>query len=97
VKTIRLLISTGTELDCRHGRVAVLAIATSWHSACVTGGSEPAVAVCPPVVESSEAFQTRAADELGLLPCRPAIVEMLGNDAVLREQVMACGPERGRR
>jgi hypothetical protein len=63
----------------------------SWLGGCATVGSElPVVAVCPPVVEYSGEFQARAADELALLPEGSAIVEMLGDYAVLREQSRAC-------
>ena len=41
-------------------------------------GSEPRIAtVCPPVVEYTREFQARAAEELGWLPVRSAIAEML--------------------
>lgn len=57
----------------------------------MTDGSEiQVVPVCPPVVEYSCEFQARAADELGLLPEGLAIVEMLGDYAVMRDQARAC-------
>jgi hypothetical protein len=46
---------------------------------------------CPPVVQYSRGFQTRAAVELGLLPEGSALAEMLADYAVLREQARACG------
>jgi len=50
------------------------------------------VPVCPPVVEYSREFQTRATDELDLLPVRSAIAEMLSDYAVMREQARTCTP-----
>jgi len=41
------------------------------------------------VVEYSREFQARAAEELTLLPEGPAIVEMLGDYAVMRDQTGA--------
>ena len=77
---------------CWMPRLAVLAIATISLTACATGGFEPRVAaLCPPVVEYSREFQARAAEELGLLPDRSAIAEMLSDYAVIREQARACG------
>lgn len=46
--------------------------------------------VCPPVVEYSRAFQSRAAEELELLPEGSAIAQMLADYAVMRDQVRAC-------
>ena len=46
--------------------------------------------MCPPVVEYSREFQARAAEELGLLPEGSAIVEMLADYSVMRDQVRAC-------
>ena len=45
---------------------------------------------CPAVVEYSREFQARAAEELELLPYGSAVVEMMGDYAVLREQVRLC-------
>jgi hypothetical protein len=57
----------------------------------VTGISELRIAtVCPPVVEYSREFQARAADELDLLPEGSAIVELLRDFAVMRDQARAC-------
>jgi hypothetical protein len=47
-------------------------------------------AACPPVVEYSRGFQARAADELALLPDGSAVVEMVGDYAVLRDQARLC-------
>ena len=70
---------------CWMPRLAVLAIATISLTACATAGSEPRiVTVCPPVVEYSRELQARAADELGLLPERSAIAEMLSDYAFTR-------------
>jgi hypothetical protein len=60
-------------------------------SSSATGISEPRIAtVCPPVVEYSREFQARAADELDLLPEGSAIVELLSDFAVMRDQARAC-------
>jgi hypothetical protein len=60
-------------------------------TACATAGSEQrVVTVCPPVVEYSREFQARAAEQLELLPKGSAIVDMLGDYAVMREQARAC-------
>lgn len=80
---------------CWTPQLAALAIATSLLTACATAGSDPrVVAVCPPVVEYSHEFQIRAAAEIDLLPERSAIVEMLSDYAVIREQARACGRNR---
>ncbi|ARJ70406.1 hypothetical protein B0A89_12960 [Paracoccus contaminans] len=77
---------------CWRPRLAVLAIATSLLSGCATVGSEQRImALCPPVVEYSQELQTRAADELALLPERSAVAEMLSDYAVMREQARGCG------
>jgi hypothetical protein len=58
---------------------------------CATAGFETGgVAACPPVVEYSREFQTRAADELARLPDGSIVVEMMGDYAVMRDQARAC-------
>ena len=58
---------------------------------CAAAGFETGGAgACPPVVEYSREFQSRAADELALLPDGSAVVEMMGDYAVMREQGRAC-------
>lgn len=42
------------------------------------------------MVEYSQAFQERAAEELVLLPEGSAVAEMLSDYAVMREQARAC-------
>jgi len=67
-------------------------IVTSWLTGCATESFEAGgLAACPPVVEYSRELQARAAEELALLPDGSAIVEMMGDYAVMREQVRACG------
>lgn len=51
---------------------------------------ERAVRLCPPVVDYSREFQTRAAEELAGLPEGSMIVEMLSDYAVMREQARPC-------
>jgi len=60
-------------------------------SGCATGASEGGGhGACPPVVEYTREFQARAAEEMALLAEGSAIVEMLADYAVLREQTRAC-------
>jgi hypothetical protein len=47
-------------------------------------------APCPPVVDYTAADQARAAGEVEALPEGAVIVRMLGDYAVLRDQVRAC-------
>ena len=76
---------------CWRLRLAVLVIATSWLTGCATAGFDAGgVAACPPVVEYSREFQTRAAEELATLPEGSALVEMMGDYAVTREQARVC-------
>jgi uncharacterized protein YceK len=76
---------------CWKRRLAALAIATSLLSGCATVGSDTGIAtICPPVVEYTSEVQTRAAEELALLPKGTAIAEMLADYAVMREQARAC-------
>jgi hypothetical protein len=66
-------------------------IGASWLTGCATAGFEAnGLAACPAVVEYSREFQARAAEELALLPDGSAIVEMMGDYAVMREQARAC-------
>jgi hypothetical protein len=77
---------------CWRLRLAVLVIATSWLTGCATAGFDAGgVAACPPVVEYSTEFQAQAAEELAMLPDGSAIVEMMGDYVVMRDQVRACG------
>lgn len=76
---------------CWKRRLAALAIVTSLLSGCATVRSEyDRLATCPPVVEYGREFQTRAADELVLLPEGSAIAEMLADYGVMREQALSC-------
>lgn len=83
-----------SNVGCWKRRLAVLAITTSLLNGCATVRSEHGrLATCPPVVEYGREFQARAADELNLLPEGSAIVEMLADYSVMRDQARAC---RGR-
>jgi hypothetical protein len=63
---------------------------TIWLSGCAAVSSNGgALRACPPVVEYSREFQGRAAEELDMLPDGSAIVEMLSDYAVIREQLNA--------
>ncbi len=76
---------------CWRRRLAVLVIATSWLTGCATAGFEASgVAACPPLVEYSREFQARAAEELAMLLDGSAIVEMMADYAVIRDQAHAC-------
>jgi hypothetical protein len=77
---------------CWRRRLVVLAIATSWLTGCATAGFETGgVAACPPIVEYSREFQAQAAEELAMLPDGSAIVQKMGDYAVIRDQAHACG------
>ena len=76
---------------CSRRRLAVLVIATSWLTGCAMAGFETGgVAACPPVVEYSREFQAQAAEELAMLPNGSAVVEIMGDYAVMRDQARAC-------
>jgi len=76
--------------ECWKRRLAVLVIATIWLTGCATVGSDAPPSACPPVVEYSREFQERAAEELALLPDASAIVVMMGDYTVLRDQSRYC-------
>ena len=81
-----------SNVGCWRQRLAVLVIGASWLTGCATEGFEATgLAACPPVVEYSREFQVKAAEELALLPDGSAIVEMMGDYAVMRDQAHACG------
>jgi len=72
---------------CWKPRLAVLAIATNWLTGCVGMDFEAGgIAACPPVVEYSREVQAQAAEELAMLPDGSAVVEMMGDYAVMRDQ-----------
>ena len=72
---------------CWRQRLAVLVIGASWLTGCATAGFEATgSAACPPVVEYSREFQAQVAEELALLPDGSAVVAMMGDYAVMREQ-----------
>lgn len=76
---------------CWRRRLAVLAITMSLLSGCATVRSEEGwLAACPPVVEYGREFQTRAAEELELLPERSVVAEMIADYGVMRDQARAC-------
>ena len=52
--------------------------------------SERITGVCPPVVEYDAGFEARAAEEVQTLPEGSAIVEMLSDYALMREQARRC-------
>ena len=60
-----------------------------WLSACGMDGSDDP-AVCPPVVAYTTTDQARAAFEVAALSKGAAIIRMLGDYAVLRDQAQAC-------
>ena len=76
---------------CWKRRLAVLVIGTSWLTGCATAGFEAGgVATCPQVVEYSRVLQASAAEELALLPEGAAVVGMMGDYVVMREQARVC-------
>ena len=76
---------------CWRRRLAVLVIGTSWLTGCATADFRAGgLAACPPIVEYSRELQARAAEELAMLPDGSAIVEMMGDYAVMRDQVRSC-------
>ena len=76
---------------CWRRRLAVLVIVTNWLTGCATAGFEAhGLAACPPVVEYSRELQAQAAEELALLPDGSAVVEMMGDYAVIRDQALGC-------
>ena len=77
-------------VKCSKPRLIALAIVTSLLSACATVSSERLTGVCPPVVEYDAGFQARAAEEVQALPEGSAVVEMLSDYAVMREQAQIC-------
>ncbi|MFD1912077.1 hypothetical protein [Halodurantibacterium flavum] len=76
---------------CWKQQLAALATATSLLSGCAMVGSDELGSVsCPPAVEYSREVQTRAAEELELLPERSAVAEMIADYSVMRDQARAC-------
>jgi len=77
--------------QCWRLRLAVLVIATSLLTGCATVGFEAGgLGACPPVVGYSRELQGQAAEELAMLPDGSAVVEMMGDYAVMRDQARAC-------
>ena len=75
---------------CSKRRRVAFALATIWLSGCATGGSDGGcLEACPPVVAYDREFQARAAEELALLPEGSAVVEMLSDYAVVRQQLLS--------
>ena len=77
-------------VECSRPQLAVLAIVTSLLSACATVDSERVIGVCLPVVDYDAVFQARAEGDVQTLPDGSAVVEMLGDYAVMREQARVC-------
>ena len=76
---------------CWKRRLVVLAIVASLPSGCGTGGSErSATTVCPPVVEYNAELQASTAADLETLPDGSAVVVLLSDYAVMRDQARAC-------
>lgn len=69
------------------GRIGPVIVMT-WLGACATDGSDHGA--CPPVVDYPAAVQERAAVETGALPQDSAVVEMMADYHVLRQQARAC-------
>jgi len=76
---------------CWTRRRVALVLATIWLSGCATVSSDvDGHGACPPVVEYSGEFQARAAEELALLPNGSAVIEMMSDYVVMRDQSRAC-------
>ena len=65
-------------------------IVTSLLGACTTVSSERITGVCPPVAEYDAELQSRAAEEVQALPEGSAVIVMLSDYAVMREQLRVC-------
>jgi hypothetical protein len=69
-------------------------VGASWLTGCATEGFETVGAIaCPPFVECSSDIQARAAEELAMLPDESAVIEMMGDYAVLRDQARVCSAQ----
>ncbi|MCT4334310.1 hypothetical protein MU516_15700 [Paracoccus sp. YLB-12] len=75
---------------CWRRPAPALVIATISLTACATGGSDPASAVCPPVVAYDQPVQERAAAELEAMPEDAVLVGMMADYAVMRAQARVC-------
>lgn len=76
--------------ECSKPRLAALIIVTNLLTGCATASSKPVIGVCPPVMEYDVEFQARAAEEVHVLSNGSAVVEMLSDYAVIREQARGC-------
>ena len=77
--------------ECLKPLLAALAVVTSFLAGCATASfDDSGVAACPPVGEYSREFRNRVTEELALLPDGSAVVEMMVDYAVLRDQARAC-------
>lgn len=76
--------------ECLKPGFIALATVTNLLSACATVSSEPALGVCPPVVEYDAGFQAQMAEEVETLPDDSTILEMLSDYAVMRAQGQIC-------
>lgn len=75
---------------CWWRRLAVLVIATSWLTGCVTADfAVGGVATCPPVVKYSREFEAQAAAVVKLLPNGSAVVKRTGDYALMRGHLAA--------
>ena len=76
---------------CSRRRRVAHVLATILLSGCATDASGAGdFGACPLIVEYSRESQARAAEELALLPEGSAVVEMLCDYAVMREQARVC-------
>ena len=83
-------MATETETKMTMGRTVALLAATTLLTACATGPSETGAGRCPSLVDYSLEFQERAADEVEAMPEDSAIVAMLIDYTLMRDQTRAC-------
>ena len=77
--------------ECSRQPLVVLVLATSWLNGCATEGFDRrGGGVCPPVLEYSREVQAQATEELTSLPEGSAMVEMIRDYAVMRDQTRSC-------
>ncbi len=70
-------------------RLLPLALVTSLLTSCATGSSDPAC-VCPPIKEYTPDFQKKLANEIAAMNEKDALVSILQDYALVRQQIVLC-------